>query len=130
MKEEKDEVEVLESLPRKRPRKKSFKNTVNSLVLIFGGLYFCFHVGFVIWHAVNNQVWLLDQVRNHYAALIGLPFAAYAAVCLVLFLESRYDDPIEFKALGFEFKGASGPIVLWVICFLVISICMKLLWDA
>jgi hypothetical protein len=87
-------------------------------------------VGFVIWHAVNNQVWLLDQVRNHYAALIGLPFAAYAAVCLVLFLESRYDDPIEFKALGFEFKGASGPIVLWVICFLVISICMKLLWDA
>ena len=130
MKLERDELEVCKSLSQERPRRGAFKNTVNWLVLIFGGLYFCFHVGFVIWHAVHNQGWLLDQVRNHYAAIIGLPFAAYASVCLVLFLESRYDDPIEFKALGFEFRGASGPIVLWAMCFLIISMCMKLLWNA
>ncbi len=129
MKEEKNDLNVGKTLPRKHPRKRSLKYVVNWLVLIFGGLYFCFHVGFVIWHAVHNEEWLLNQVRSHYAAIIGLPFAAYAAVCLVLFLESRYDDPIEFKALGFEFKGASGPIVLWAICFLIIAICMKLLWN-
>lgn len=129
MKEE-DAVDSSKGSPRKRARKKSLKYIVNWVVLAFGGLYFCFHVGFVVWHAFNNQDWLLEQVKNHYAALIGLPFAAYAAVCLVLFLESRYDDPIEFKALGFEFKGASGPIVLWAICFLIIAVCMKLLWNA
>ena len=129
MKEEKDNTGVSTTVPRKHPRKKSLKYIVNWLVLIFGGLYFCFHVGFVIWHAAHNQDWLLEQVKGHYAAIIGLPFAAYAAVCLVLFLESRYDDPIEFKALGFEFKGASGPIVLWAISFIIIATCMKLLWN-
>jgi hypothetical protein len=111
-------------------QKPKLKVAVNWLVLVFGALYFCFHVGFVVWHALHNQDWLLEQVKSHYAALIGLPFVAFAGVCLVLFLESRYDDPIEFKALGFEFKGASGPIILWAICFLVLSICMKLLWNA
>ena len=110
--------------------KKSFKYVVNWIVLLFGALYFCFHVGFVIWHVAHNQDWLLEMVRDHYAALIGLPFAAYAAVCLVIFLESRHEGPVEFKALGFEFKGASGPIVLWAICFLIITVCIKLLWNA
>jgi len=130
MTEGKADDPINKSAPRKSYNKKSFKYVVNWLVLLFGGLYFCFHVGFVVWHTIHNHSWLLEMVRNHYAALIGLPFAAYASVCLVLFLESRYDTPIEFKALGFEFKGASGPIILWAICFLIFTVCMKLLWNA
>lgn len=130
MTEKEDDRIASKELPRKSFSKKSFKYIVNWIVLLFGGLYFCFHVAFVIWHAAHNQDWLLDLVKSHYAALIGLPFAAYAAVCLVIFLESRYEGSIEFKALGFEFKGASGPIILWAICFLIFTICMKLLWNA
>ena len=63
----------------------------------------------------------------HFAATVGLPSAAIAALCIVVFLESA-SGPIEFEGLGFRFKGASGPIVLWVFCFLAIAAAIKLLW--
>jgi hypothetical protein len=37
--------------------------------------------------------------------------------------------PIEFEAIGFKFRGASGPIVLWVFCFLSIAVAFHLLWP-
>ena len=110
-------------------RRGRFKAAVNWLVLLFGGFYLCFHVGFVVWNAVQNKDWLLKIVQDHFAALVGLPFVAFAAVCLVLFLEARSEKEIEFSAVGFSFKGASAPIILWALCFLVISVCFKLLWN-
>jgi|ERR1051326_2577036 hypothetical protein len=128
MNDKQDEAAARQS-HRKYREAKGLRRAVNWAVIGFGGFYFCFHAGFVVWHILHNQDWILDLVRSHYAALIGLPFAAYAAVCLVLFLDSRYEDPIEFSAPGFEFKGASGPIILWAICFVAIATCMKLLWN-
>jgi hypothetical protein len=59
---------------------------------------------------------------------LSLPFAGFAALGLVLLLESRSEQPIEFSGLGFQFKGASGPIVLWIMCYLAMALCIKLLW--
>lgn len=64
---------------------------------------------------------------DHFAATVGLPSAALAALCIVIFLEST-GGAIEFEGLGFKFRGASGPIVLWVFCFLAIAGAIKLLW--
>lgn len=107
---------------------KRIRLVVNWLFLFSAGLYIVFHVGFVIWQVIHQTDWLLGLVKQHYAVLIGLPLAAYGALGLVLLLESHYNQQMEFKALGFEFKGASGPIILWVVCFLSIALCMKLLW--
>jgi hypothetical protein len=107
---------------------KQARFVVNWLFLFGAGLYIIFHVGFVIWQIIHQTDWLLALVQQHYAALIGLPFAAFGALGLVLLLESHYNQQIEFKALGFEFQGASGPIILWVVCFLSIALSMKLLW--
>ncbi|MEW5926525.1 MAG: hypothetical protein AB1941_03500 [Gemmatimonadota bacterium] len=63
----------------------------------------------------------------HFPAVLGLPFAALAALCLVLVLEA-HSGAIEFEALGFKFRGASGPVVLWVMCFLAIVLGIKVLW--
>jgi hypothetical protein len=104
------------------------RRVVNWIFLISAILYCLFHVGFVIWNTAHNNQRLLDVVFNHYAAIVGLPFAGYAALAVVLLLEARSGEPIEFTAPGFSFKGASGPIVLWVVCFLAVSICLKLLW--
>jgi hypothetical protein len=49
---------------------------------------------------------------EHMPATIGLPSAALAALCIVIVLENT-SGPIEFEGLGFRFKGASGPVVLW-----------------
>ena len=56
-----------------------------------------------------------------------LPFAGVASICLVTLL--RYSaGPIEFEGLGFKFKGASGPIIMWLLCYLVMAGTVKLLW--
>ena len=35
----------------------------------------------------------------------------------------------KFSFLGFEFEGASGPVVLWVLCFLAQMFGIWLLWN-
>jgi hypothetical protein len=38
-------------------------------------------------------------------------------------------DPIEIRFFQFELKGAAGPVVLWVVCFLTVAAGFRLLWD-
>ena len=90
--------------------------------IIFGG---AFIVGGAASMLMNPAVF--EVALAHFAATVGLPSAALAALCIVVFLESS-SGPIEFEGLGFKFKGASGPIVLWVFCFLAIAAAIKLLW--
>jgi len=56
-----------------------------------------------------------------------LPFAALAALCLVIVLEIN-SGKVEIKGFGFEFKGAGGPLVMWIFCFLAIAGAIKMLW--
>ena len=60
----------------------------------------------------------------HFPAIVGLPFAALLALVIVLFLESRSGN-LEFEAIGLKFRGASGPIVLWVLAFLAIVLAVR-----
>ena len=69
-----------------------------------------------------------DLVLKHYAAVVGLPSAAAAALFIVLILKAAA-GPIEFEAIGFKFRGASGPVVLWVLCFLSIVAGIKTVWG-
>lgn len=69
----------------------------------------------------------LEIITEHFAATVGLPFAAIAALVLVIILEAS-SGPMEFEALGFRFKGASGQVVLWIAVFLAITLAIKLLW--
>ena len=64
---------------------------------------------------------------EHAQAVIGIPWAGGAAFIVVLVLRTSF-GPINFKILGTEFKGASGPIVMWVFCFLVEVSAIKVLW--
>jgi hypothetical protein len=70
----------------------------------------------------------LDSItKAHASAMIGIPWAGGAAFIVVLVLRTSF-GAINFKVLGVEFKGASGPIVVWVLCFLVEVSAIKLLW--
>lgn len=71
--------------------------------------------------------WLAISL-NHFPAVLGLPGAAVAAMVVVIVLRN-VEGPIEFQGLGFKFKGASGPVVLWVFCFLAIAGAIRLLWP-
>jgi hypothetical protein len=77
----------------------------------------------------RGDSWVIEIFRDHFAAMIGLPFAALLSFILVVLLEVRFDS-IEMEAFhGFiKFRGASGPIVLWILCFLSITASIRLLW--
>lgn len=92
--------------------------------LIFGGTFI---VGGAMSMMTNPVVF--DIAMRNFAATVGLPSAAIVALCIVVMLESS-SGPIEFEGMGFRFRGASGPIVLWVVCFLAITLAIKLLSGA
>src|SRR5262245_44570500 len=102
--------------------------SVNWALFVSVALFSCFHAGFVIWNTIRGSERLMTTVYDHFPAIVGLRFIGFAALALVLLLESRSDQPIEFKAIGFEFKGASAPIVLWVLCFVAIAVCLRFMW--
>jgi hypothetical protein len=105
------------------------KKLATWVIVFCAGLYALFHFGFIIWHAAHNTDWLIQEiVQKHYAAIIVLPSAGFAALCLVLFLDIRSAQQMKLRALGFEFEGASGPIILWIMSFLACAIGIRLLW--
>ena len=109
---------------------KGFLLGITMLLLI----YMVGVLGYGVW-SITFRILQQDTVVNlylktifdHFAAVVGLPFASVGSLFLVLLL--RYSaGPIEFEGLGFKFKGASGPIVMWVLCFLATVSAIKLLW--
>lgn len=77
-----------------------------------GGIVFLYTIYIV---AVGFRYWE-ELLRDHFAAIIGLPAAAALAFALVVFLRQT-DGPIEFEGLGFKFKGAAGQVAMWICLF-------------
>ena len=72
---------------------------------------------------------------------IGIPVAGVAAFAIVWVLWKRFPPAVEtaktgdastvsIKVLGLEMTGPSGPISLWVVCFLAIVAAMAVLRKA
>ena len=83
--------------------------------------------GFLAYHSLQRDGWMVQLVQNQFPALILVPMSGLASLCIVLLLRLS-SGPLEFKAIGFEFRGASGQVVLWVVCFLAMVASVKLLW--
>ncbi len=92
-------------------------------VFIFSLVYF----GRIAYLAITEQYWKQIGLK-HFPTLVGLPAAAIASIFVVLTLRT-VAGPLEFKLLGLEFKGASGPTAFWVLCFLAICLAIKLTWN-
>lgn len=68
-----------------------------------------------------------EKINEHFAAIVALPMAALLSAFIVVSLRFS-EGPVKFEALGMKFEGASGQVILWVICFISISLAIKLLW--
>ena len=98
-----------------------FKKYVCWLVVIGTAIFTAIYLAILVYR--NFDI----IVRKHFAATVGLPLGAIGAFCIVYIFEYS-TGVIEFEGLGFKFKGASGPIILWLLCFLGIVMGIKLLW--
>jgi len=91
------------------------------------GFAFVGWVLYMVYDAAKYHFW--DRiVLEHFASIIGLPCAAVASLILVLVLRT-VAGKTEFKFLGFEFKGASGPIIMWILCFLAAALAITQTWN-
>ena len=107
-----------------RPGLQSVMSWVVVVILSCFGVFMLYklqHIG------EPDQNFWHDKVRDQFPAMVGIPMAALAALFMTLVLRAA-NGPLEFEALGMKFKGGSGPIVFWIICFLVIITAIKLLW--
>ena len=91
-------------------RPKNFSN------LIYATFFWCM-IGVSLIYGI--RLWLDTPIHPSFLPLVGAVFAAILAFTLVMSL-SHVVGPIVLKSNLFEFSGASGPIILWCICFLVI----------
>lgn len=81
--------------------------------------------GLFIWAEWNNGKWN-TVAFNHFAATVGVPAAAAGALVVVALFRTA-EGRIKFEVIGFKFEGASGPIIMWVLCFLAITAAIKTL---
>ena len=104
-----------------------FRRVFGWVALVAAGVWGTFMGGFLAYHSLQPDDWMLHLVEKQFPAMILVPMSALGSLCLVLLLRLS-SGPLEFKALGFEFRGASGQVVLWVVCFIALILSIKLLW--
>lgn len=96
--------------------------------IVIGVIFLTCYLAFIASSFYWTGGWISDLFQTHYVFFVGLPFAGFIAYFVVGTLENVRGQ-IEFEALGMKFKGASGPIIMWVIVFLAIVIAIRLVWP-
>ncbi len=89
---------------------------------IFAGFFF-YEIALIARLGFFDQLFL-----KHTPSLVGLPIAAGSSLALVLLLRTVSGD-IQVKFIGFEFKGAAGPLVMWILCFLAMAFAIRYTWP-
>lgn len=97
------------------------------LSIVAAGLGFIAWFGWEIFFGSLQPV-VFGMSHLHYATVVGIPCSGLGALFIVLLLRTVAGD-IQFKAFGFEFKGASGPIIMWILCFGALVFAMVKTWD-
>jgi hypothetical protein len=96
--------------------------------ITFGGfVLFALLIAIDLLASVDKGFWS-KTAKEHLASVFGLPLAAVGSLTLVCALRTVAGD-IKIKGLGFEFEGASGPIIMWVLCFLALTLAITKTWD-
>jgi hypothetical protein len=71
---------------------------------------------------------LIPLVINHPAAFIGIPWAGGASFSVVLVCRASFGNVRFGVGKWLSFDGASGPIVLWILCFAAHIFGIHILW--
>ena len=81
----------------------------------------------ILWLGYKERAWL-DVAKQQFAAVVGLPASAIAALFVVLVLPLASGE-IKVVLGPLKLEGAAAPIVFWLLCFLAIVTGIKMLWK-
>jgi len=106
-----------------------------SWVAIVGtSLLAAYFFAFLVFQSLNRGrqtvSWFTAIMERHFAATIAVPLSAVTAACVVILFGATSGGNLTFSLLGFKFEGASGPITLWLVCFLAMIFAVRLLWNS
>ena len=95
-----------------------------ALVKFIYSIFFWCMTGVAVIYGIriNQDV----PIHPSFVPIIGAVFAAILAFTLIMAFKI-IAGPIRIKSVAFELDGASGPTVLWCICFLSIAYGLYLL---
>jgi hypothetical protein len=93
-----------------------------------GLVLFIIYLWFLVLSFFLTGGFLLNLLRDHYVFFVGLPFAALIAFVMVSTFEITRGD-IEFEIAGLRLKGASGPLIIWVLVYLALVVSISLAWP-
>jgi len=91
-------------------------------ILVLAVLYFS-----AIYRGIQDGVWL-PIIKDPFVAAFGFPLSVIVSFAIVQILRG-FHGPIEFQAFGMKFMGATGPVLLWLLCFLGIAWGISFLWT-
>lgn len=74
----------------------------------------------------GHDVWAAF-VLQHYGLIVGLPMAAALSFGIVVAFQQTSDEPLSIKMGPLEITGPAGPILLWVVCLLALTLAIKTL---
>lgn len=106
----------------------SARRVARWIILLATAAWGIFAGSFLAYYSLPGG-FVVSLVQKQFGAMILVPMAALMAGCAVMILEWTVGE-VRFEGLGFKFEGASGPIVLWVFCFLAITVALRLFWDS
>jgi len=112
--------------PERLSKESPVQAVLKQVILIGFVAFFITYFGYLLYEIVTGG-WILTRIQENFAGTVVMAFAALVALFVVLLLQYSAGN-IEFEMPGFKFRGASGPVVLWVLCFLAVSAAIKLLW--
>jgi len=83
---------------------------------------------FIVYLALQPKSWLIPIIKQHFAALFGIPTAAMIALAVVMLLKISA-GPLEFEALRIKVKGAAGELLFWSSVFSPSSLLLECSGD-
>lgn len=96
---------------------------------IWAGFFFSFLMISALSPSLLPDSWLLQMVQAQPGGTLGIGISAISAFSVVAVLDVFSNDPIEIRFWQLEIKGAAGPVVLWVLCFLAMVLGCEVLWS-
>ena len=106
--------------------------TVSSVALWAALAIICLGLiaGILVWILNFRAPWQIEMLKNHYAAIVGLPAAAAGAFVVIILGQQLGPGTLKI-AMGtaVDIEGPAGPVLLWVICFLAIAFAIRMIWP-
>jgi hypothetical protein len=106
----------------------SLRKTASWTFIIFSSLMTLIIAFLLIKGASKFPDFFVIAIR-HFPTVVGLPLAAVASLFIVISLKIVSGDKLNFKIFGLQFEGVSGPVILWVLCFLAMTLAINTTWD-